>query len=413
MLIFKMFATYFVVISIFSIFGKKKENKTNKKLKFAILIPARNEKDCIAGIINSLKGQDYNPELIDIFVVPNNCTDQTSAVAKLNGAYVIECPKSVKYKGGALQFSINQLLNGDIPYDAFLVFDADNEACPKYVSSMNQTLCNGARVAKGRILAKNREDSWVTTCYEIHFCTANLFLNRARVKIGLSARLIGTGFAITSDYLRELGGFNTVTITEDAEFFAICAADGEKIAFSENAITYDEQSIYFKTSLIQRKWWMSGIMQVLGLKFKDLSKGLFKKKSAKYSFDTLVQFIFSYIQALLPFVILLGIINAPSSFIGELLPVILKAYLSITVTAFGVLILEKRFIFSKNLIAGIFMYPLFVLSFIPLQTLALFKSTVRWEAIKHTGTSSCEKQTNTTIFPVKEIDSNLKNEREE
>ncbi len=56
---------------------------------------------------------------------------------------------------------------------------------------MNQTLCNGVRVAKSRILAKNREDSWVAMCYEIHFCTANLFLNRARVRIGLSARLIG------------------------------------------------------------------------------------------------------------------------------------------------------------------------------------------------------------------------------
>lgn len=113
MLIFKIFATYFVIISIFSIFGKKKEKQTNKKLKFAVLIPARNEEHCIAGIIHSLKHQDYPDNLIDIFVIPNNCTDNTAGVAKSNGAKVIECPKTVKYKGGALQFSIDKLLKDE------------------------------------------------------------------------------------------------------------------------------------------------------------------------------------------------------------------------------------------------------------------------------------------------------------
>ena len=59
MFILKMFAIYFGIISIFSLFGKKKENQTDIRLKFAILIPARNEEKCIAGIIRSLKKQDY------------------------------------------------------------------------------------------------------------------------------------------------------------------------------------------------------------------------------------------------------------------------------------------------------------------------------------------------------------------
>ena len=39
----KIYAIYFIFISIFSIFGKKKEKETNKKLRFAVLIAARNE----------------------------------------------------------------------------------------------------------------------------------------------------------------------------------------------------------------------------------------------------------------------------------------------------------------------------------------------------------------------------------
>ena len=91
----KIYAIYFIFISIFSIFGKKKEKETNKKLRFAVLIAARNEENCISGIVDSLKHQEYPEELIDVFVIPNHCTDNTAEVAKTAGAYVMEEPKNV------------------------------------------------------------------------------------------------------------------------------------------------------------------------------------------------------------------------------------------------------------------------------------------------------------------------------
>lgn len=386
MMILKIYAVYFGIISLFAIFGKKKEDATNKRLRFAVLIPARNEEACIAGIINSLKAQDYSSDLIDIFVIPNNCVDNTAAVALTHGANIIEVPSTVKYKGGALQFAINKLMSEDKEYDVFLVFDADNVVSVNFVSAMNQTICNGYRVAKSRILAKNREDSWVATCYEIHFCTANIIINRARTQAGLSARVVGTGFAVTSSYLKELGGFNTVTITEDAEFFAMCAINGEKIGFCENAVTYDEQTDSFKKSLIQRKRWMSGIMQVFTLKLKDLFISIFKKSRNKYAFDALMQLSFTYMQALIPFAFILSIINASNDYLVNVLPVtILRAYLYVLFLALLVLIVEKRLILSKNVVIGLLLYPFFVLCFIPLQTISLFKKTVQWTEIGHVG----------------------------
>ena len=413
MLICKVFVIYFGVISIFSIFGKKKEKTVNKKLKFAALIAARNEEDCIEGIIDTLKGQNYPKELIDIYVIPNNCTDNTAGVARARGANILEAPESVKYKGEALNFAIDELLKSEKEYEAFLVFDADNEITTGFVASMNQTLLNGFRVAKSRILAKNREDSWVAMCYDIHFCTANVFLNRSRARIGLSARLIGTGFAVTREYLDEIGGFNTKTITEDAEFFAMCAANGERIGFSENAVTYDEQILDFKTSLTQRKRWMSGIMQVLVLKFKDLFRGLFRKESNKYSFDTLVQFSFAYVQALLPFILLLALVNTPDVFIRSLPLMITKGYLYVILTALIVLFFEKRLGFSKNIILGIILYPIFVFSFIPLQTFSLFRKTYRWKEIKHTGVRSFRKKSSIHELDVDVKEKDVKLEKKE
>lgn len=46
--------------------------------RFAVLIAARNEELVIGPLINSLLEQEYPAELYDIYVIPNNCTDNTA-----------------------------------------------------------------------------------------------------------------------------------------------------------------------------------------------------------------------------------------------------------------------------------------------------------------------------------------------
>lgn len=58
------------------------------KTRFAILISARNEEIVIPYLIRSLKAMDYPQELFNIFVIADNCSDQTAEVAKAEGAKV-------------------------------------------------------------------------------------------------------------------------------------------------------------------------------------------------------------------------------------------------------------------------------------------------------------------------------------
>lgn len=382
-IIVKVFAIYFTVISAFAILRPKRAPDTEKRLKFAVLIPARNEESCIAGIVESIYAQNYPEELADVYVIPNNCTDDTAGAAARAGAKVLKVSPSVRSKGAALHESIDKLLASAENYDAFCVFDADNEADANFLVSMNRTLCSGARVAKSRILSKNRNQSWVCACYDIYFCTANLFMNRAREKLGMSARLIGTGFAVRRDFLEETGGFHTETITEDAEFYAACAARGERIAFCEDAITYDEEPLSFKTSLTQRKRWMSGVMQVAQLKLSDLVGGLNRTNSFVFCADTLLQFTFAYLQALIPLAFVIAFAANPSGQLAAMPLSALLGYLGAAANATLALALQKRL--SADMIVGILMYPLFMLSFIPLQTISLFKRTTQWREVRHTG----------------------------
>lgn len=383
-IIAKVFAVYFLIISVFGLLPAKRLKKPDKQLKFAVLIAARNEESCIAGIVESLKKQNYPENLCHIYVIPNNCTDNTAAVAAAAGARIVTVSSRVHSKGAALREAMDKLLKSGENYDAFCVFDADNEADENFLDAMNRTLSSGARVAKSRILANNARQSWVCLCYDIYFCSANLFMNRAREHLGLSARLIGTGFAVKCDFIREIGGFRTETLTEDAEFYAICAACGERIAFCESAITYDEEPLSFRTSLIQRKRWMSGILQVLRLTLPELACGLFDRKSFFLCLDALMQLGFGYVQALLPFALVISVAAAPHGALAWLCISALTGYLTAAANGFMALALQGRL---RESALGIFVYPLFVLSFIPLQTISLFKPTTKWHEIKHTGVS--------------------------
>lgn len=54
------------------------------------ILPAHNEENVIGNLIESLKKQDYPANLIDIYVIADNCTDNTVKIAKEAGAIVLE-----------------------------------------------------------------------------------------------------------------------------------------------------------------------------------------------------------------------------------------------------------------------------------------------------------------------------------
>ena len=112
--------------------------------RFAVLIAARNEELVIGPLINSLLEQEYPAELYDIYVIPNNCTDNTALAARQFGAEVLECTVPVRSKGEVLRFAEEQLSGRH--YDAFCVFDADNLLDKNYIREINKVFDNGYRI---------------------------------------------------------------------------------------------------------------------------------------------------------------------------------------------------------------------------------------------------------------------------
>ena len=78
-----VFWIYNFGVSLFSLIKfKDSPLKVNKKHKFMAILPAHNEEAVIANLVDSLMKQDYDKELLDIYVIADNCTDNTAKIAK-------------------------------------------------------------------------------------------------------------------------------------------------------------------------------------------------------------------------------------------------------------------------------------------------------------------------------------------
>ena len=56
---------------------KPKQLVAKKNHRYAVVVSARNESTVICDLIHSIKVQNYPTELIDVFVIADNCTDNT------------------------------------------------------------------------------------------------------------------------------------------------------------------------------------------------------------------------------------------------------------------------------------------------------------------------------------------------
>lgn len=228
-----IFWLYQLLISLCSLIKlKDKPLKIHKDHKFMAIIPAHNEEAVVANLIESLKNQNYNKDLYDIYVIADNCTDNTARVAREAGAIVYErFDNTKKTKGYALDWFLQQKIQEDADYDAVCIFDADNIVDKNFIKNMNKKLCQGEDVVQGYRDIKNPTDSWVTAGYAIFYWTMHRFYHLARYNIGLSPLLNGTGFMVRFDILKP-NGWKTVTLTEDIEFSLQRIIKGKRLGWA-------------------------------------------------------------------------------------------------------------------------------------------------------------------------------------
>ncbi len=196
--------------------------------RFLILIPAHNEENVIAPLLESLYGQDYPTSHFDIYVICDNCTDNTAQIAHYFGARVLSrYDPEHPGKTHNIRWALSQITLD--PYDAITIFDADNLVHPTFLTRMNEYLSAhpDAEAIQGYLDTKNAHDSWLTKAYALAYWYTNRFWQLARAQWGLSATLGGTGLVISTSCIKRLG-WDMRSLTEDLELSTKLVLGGKK-----------------------------------------------------------------------------------------------------------------------------------------------------------------------------------------
>ena len=251
-------AFYFVI----GMFFTRKFKPAKKKHKYAILIAARNEKYVIGNLLDSITKQDYPKDLITVFVVADNCDDNTAEIARSKGAVCYErYDTEHRTKGYALEYLFDKIEEdyGRMNFEGYFIFDADNLLKNNFISKMNDAFDSGEKIITSYRNTKNFDENWIASTYALHWIRSIRTNHRARSILRLATNIQGTGFLFSNEIVKD--GWHYTSLTEDRALTADAVAQGYRISYQDEAEFFDEQPINLKVALRQRLRWSKGHLQ--------------------------------------------------------------------------------------------------------------------------------------------------------
>lgn len=274
------------------IFPQKKLS-CEKKHRFALIVPARDEGRAVLPLFQSIKEQSYGREctkeagerLFDTYVIVKNPHDEVIEYAKEIDAkvYVDEEQKS---KGDCLDYCIRHILMSGRKYDGYMIVDADCRLDADFMKNMNDALESGAQVITARKLVGNYKINEcshnvrsMTACNHIT-CQNGLIWsiidelgNRFKSAMGFTTMPITTGILIRGDLVEEWGGWNyRQTLTEDMELLRDCACKGIRTFHYSYAKLYLEEAPSHADTNKRRTRWMTGMVEADRIYCRELFK---------------------------------------------------------------------------------------------------------------------------------------------
>lgn len=390
-----LFGLYNLLVTLPIFLRYKTPTGPNEPLhRFAVVISARNEAKVIGNLIASLRKMTYPQAYFEIFVIADNCTDETAAIARGMGCHVYErFDTAHQSKGYALNWFFNRFFaehKGE--FDSCCVIDADNVVSADFLTHMNQQRNRGERVIVGYRIGKNPTSGVLAGCNSLFWLLQRrghdhprAIANRSLLSVG------GTGFVFDLSLIEE-SGWNTRSITEDLEFAMDMVLRGQKIAYCTSAVIYDEQPTTIKATYKQRCRWTLGTLQMMQMKAIPLLKSVLGGQLK--AFDGLM-YSLGY-----PFLILMPITWVLTLFFelmrtGDFLQ--LARVLAVSAMSGQVILSTLIFLIAKaekqvwpGQWKAILVFPIYTIMTTMVGFRALFDHSYSWEPIEHNDQTAIE-----------------------
>jgi len=231
------------------------------KRRFLILVPARNEAACLPETLASIQSLRWPRESLEVVVLADHCSDATVEVAEATERVgcIIREEGGATGKGAAIEWYLAQHLPDG--FDAVCIVDADCEVDPRFLQVINDHLEEGVRAVQVHNGLSNPHESWLTSLTDLSWEMQNRLFYEGRSRLGLTAAIMGTGFCLRTDLIREIG-WGALSLAEDWEFTARLLLEGEKVRYAPQTSVLSRLPPSLRAASGQRKRWSHGWFEV-------------------------------------------------------------------------------------------------------------------------------------------------------
>ncbi|MGH2716042.1 MAG: glycosyltransferase family 2 protein [Thermoleophilaceae bacterium] len=228
------------------------------ELRFAVIVPARDEEASVGQTLASLERLDYPRAKLERIVIADNCSDRTAEVAASAGATVWRRGSGAAGgKGAALEWGLERLTADRPGVDAVVLVDADCTVAPNLLLAVEARLRAGACAVQASYEVANPDASFVAGLRYASFALINLVRPLGKASLGLSSGLFGTGMAFSSALLARRP-WTARSLLEDQEFHLELVAAGERAAFASETWVRSAMPTSLRRSSSQQLRWDAG-----------------------------------------------------------------------------------------------------------------------------------------------------------
>ncbi|MFC5861908.1 glycosyltransferase family 2 protein [Acidicapsa dinghuensis] len=249
----------FIVTSANLLRGRKNapsvaDNFQESNFPLTVIVPAHNEQLLVSHCVTSLKTSATSATRI--LVIAHNCSDSTAARAAAAGADVLELnDPGKKGKGFALRYGFEKALAAGA--SAVMVVDADSAVSPDTVPAVVKAFVQGSRVVQCRYEMVSASGAAGTRLAALAFRGFNVVRPRGRQNLGLSAGILGNGFAMAREVL-EANPYEAFSVVEDLEYHLHLVMAGERVHYLDQVLVSAEFPESRSGEQVQRSRWEGG-----------------------------------------------------------------------------------------------------------------------------------------------------------
>lgn len=275
-----------VPLLLYVAYAVKAKNKTfvvaAAEADYAIIVTAYEQTHLLPQVAASLLNLNYNNYLI--YIVADNCNVDDLKFDS-DKVILLRPEKTLASNVRSHFYAINRFVR---KHERLTIIDSDNLVHPEYLNELNKYFKQGFLAVQGVREAKNLQTTYacVDAARDVYY---HFYDGKVLFELGSSATLAGSGMAFTvnlyKDCLQALditgAGFDKVLQFEIVK-------RGQRIAFAENALVYDEKTAKPDQLVKQRARWINTWFKYFSFGFKLVVKGLMSYNLNQLLFGTIL-----------------------------------------------------------------------------------------------------------------------------